>query len=567
MRLAGIAVSSGIAFGEAVVYNPFDNSMDYRLLPLAKIPQELNKLTQALQRLCQQLQTSLDKLTEDSDNFQLVEADLLLLEDAELIQQIRESISGLQFSATAAVERVFAHQASELEALEDPYLANRAQDVRCLGRRLISSINGADADGLDKLKHDSILLAQDLTPAEFALLPLEHIKGIILKTGGLTSHTAILARAAGIPALLSCNYQTGNINAGDPLILDANQGALFVRPEQTEVTELKQRFEREQARRSALEQYRDRQTQTRDGKRISLMANVGNLNEISRLPQVGAEGIGLFRTEFMLMDVSCIPDEKAQYNLYCDALQLLNGQPFTIRTLDIGADKELPCLDQAIEDNPALGMRGVRYTLKHPEILQTQLRAVLRAANHGPVRLMLPMVNQVEELDAVLDMLEHCKQQLSEAEKGYGEISLGIVVETPAAVMNLPTLLPKLDFISIGTNDLTQYAMAADRTNPELTRDYPSFSPAILRLIAMTIADAKAADIRVSLCGELAGDPRIAPILMGMGLDELSVNPGSVLEVKAALCEGNFSQFADQAKKALACTRLSELTSLISLCH
>lgn len=567
MRLDGIAVSSGIAFGEAVVYNPFDNSMDYRLLPLARVADELNKLDQALQRLCHQLHTTLDKLTEDSDNFQLVEADLLLLEDAELVQQIRESVSKLQFSATAAVERVFAHHASELESLDDPYLANRALDVRCLGRRLISSINGADAASLGELEQDTILLAQDLTPAEFALLPLEHIKGLVLKTGGLTSHTAILARAAGLPALLSCDYQKAHIHPGDPLILDANQGALFVRPLNTEITELNQRFEKEQVRRSALEKYRERPAQTLDGQRLSILANVGNLNEISRLPQVGAEGIGLFRTEFMLMNVSSIPDEKSQYNLYCDALQLLAGQPFTIRTLDIGADKELPCLEQEVEDNPALGMRGVRYTLKHSELLKTQLKAVLRAANHGHVRLMLPMVNQVEELDAVLELLAICKRQLKNANKDYGHIQLGIVVETPAAVMNLPSLLPKLDFISIGTNDLTQYAMAADRTNPELTRSFPSFSPPILKLIAIAVAEAKAAGIPVSLCGELAADPRIAPILMGMGLDELSVTPGALLEVKAALCEGDFSQFTQLAQKALACTRITELESLLSHCH
>jgi phosphotransferase system enzyme I (PtsI) len=267
----------------------------------------------------------------------------------------------------------------------------------------------------------------------------------------------------------------------------------------------------------------------------------------------------------MLMNVSTLPDEKAQYSLYCEALHALGGKTFTIRTLDIGADKELPCLRQETEDNPALGLRGIRYTLAHPELFKTQLRAILRAANHGPIRLMFPMVNQVEELDEIFALIAQCQDALEEEEKGYGELSYGIVVETPAAVFNLGAMLPRLDFVSIGTNDLTQYAMAADRTNPQLTRDYPSLSPAILALINMTIIQAKAAKVKVSLCGELASSPQIAPLLMGMGLDELSVNLSSLLEVKAAICQGRFEQFTTLAHKALQQERIANLQQCMKL--
>ena len=564
MSVSGIVVSSGIAFGQALHLQQHDNTLDYRLLPLFEVPAQQQKLTLALNKLKNSLHTGLAHLSDDSENYQLIEADLLLLEDDDLINQMLESISRLQFSASVTVERFFAHQASELEALEDPYLANRAQDVRCLGKRLIATINGAIDWDLSKLNQPTILLASDLTPAEFAILPLAHIKGIVLETGGLTSHTAILAKAAGIPALLSCPFKQEQISNGQALVLDAIEGVLHSKltPELTQTLIAKQ--EVESLRRQQLLSFKDRDTCTIDGHKVTLMANVGNLNDVTHMTDVGAQGIGLFRTEFMLINAISIPDEKTQYNLYCDALHSLNGQTLTLRTLDIGADKEVPCLCQAPEDNPALGLRGIRYTLANPHLFKTQLRAVLRAANHGCVRLMFPMVNQIEELEQVFAVIETCKSELTEEEKGYGNLQYGIVVETPAAVMNLSTMLPYLDFISIGTNDLTQYAMAVDRTNPILSRDYPSMSPAILTLIKMAIDQAKAANVSVSLCGELASDPTNAPLLVGLGLDEMSVNLTSLLEVKSVICSGQYRDFVTFANKALTFNRLKDLHEYIS---
>ncbi|QSX39292.1 phosphoenolpyruvate--protein phosphotransferase [Shewanella cyperi] len=564
MDVKGIAVSSGISFGEALHLATEQRNLDYRLLPLSRIPQQLNRFDAGLKRLTQQLADSLQGLDEHSDNYQLIEADLLLLEDPEMAGQIRNSIRGLQFSAAVAIERVFAHQASELEAMDDPYLAHRAQDVRCLGRRLIAAVDGKAALEPGKLTRPTIILAPDLTPAEFAVLPLDNISGLVLKSGGYTSHTAILARAAGLPALLSCNFDSLNIANGDALVLDAEQGCLHHQPDAELLEQLNARAKAEAERRVRLEKYRERAAMTKDGHEVSLLANVGNLNDITHLAKTGVDGIGLFRTEFMLMHCSELPDERSQYRLYCDALHALEGQVFTIRTMDIGADKELPCLPLTSEDNPALGLRGLRYSLAHPEMLKTQLRAVLRAANHGHIRLMFPMVNQVEELDRVFALLEECKQELIEEERGFGELSLGIVIETPAAVMNLPSMLPMLDFVSIGTNDLTQYAMAADRANPQLTRDYPTLSPAILRLISMILQSARAQNVRVSLCGELGSDPRLVPLLIGLGLDELSVNTGMALEVKAAICEADYQRCLLLAGQALMADRLEQLNQCIT---
>lgn len=564
MSITGIIVSSGIAFGQALHLNHTESHLDYRPIPLSQIPLQQTKFIKALQALQQQLSHSQSKLDPKSENFQLIEADLLLLKDEELLVQVKEVIRTLQLSASVAVERIFAHQANELESLDDPYLANRAHDVRCLGQRLIATINGRLEQKLEKLTAPTILLAQDLTPAEFALLPKEYICGIVLKTGGLTCHTAILAKAAGIPAVLSCQFDADFIPNGTPLVLDALNGELCVNPNPEQQARLTVTFHHEQARRAALQTYRDVPVMTRDGHPVHLLANVGNLNDITHVSDVGADGIGLFRTEFMLMNVNTIPDEKAQYSIYCEALHALGGKTFTIRTLDIGADKELPCLSQNIEDNPALGLRGIRYTLAHPELFKTQIRAILRAANHGPIRLMFPMVNQVEELDQIFQLITECQDALRKEEKAYGKLSYGIVVETPAAVLNLASMLPRLDFVSIGTNDLTQYTMAADRTNPQLTRDYPSLSPAILTLINMTINQAKNAGIKVSLCGELGSSPTMLPLLLGMGLDELSVNLSSLLEVKAAICQGHFEQFTKLAHTALQQNRITDLQRCIT---
>ncbi|MCL2919103.1 phosphoenolpyruvate--protein phosphotransferase [Shewanella litorisediminis] len=564
MQVNGIAIKPGVTFGEALHFNTGHKPLDYRILPIKRIPQQLSRLDGGLARLKQQLTASLQALDSHSDAYALVEADLLYLDDPDLRAHIADTITQLQFSACVSIERVFAHQASELEALDDPYLAQRAEDVRSLGKRLIQAVFGQPGQEPGKLKVPTILLADDISPAEFAVLPLDNVAGIVLKSGGLTSHTAILARAAGIPALLSCPYSELGINNGDQLAIDGDAGALYRNPEGDTLELLRQHEESARIAREQLDQYRDKPAMTLDGHEISLLANVGNLNDVLKVSGLGADGIGLLRTEFMLMHSATLPDERAQYQLYSDAIHALEGRVLTIRTLDIGADKELPCLCQVKEENPALGLRGIRYTLANPQLLKTQLRAVLRAANHGHVRLMFPMVNQVEELDAVLALLETCRRELDDEEKGFGDISLGIVVETPAAVLNLPAMLPMLDFVSIGTNDLTQYAMAADRGNPCLARDYPALSPAVLRLISMTLQSARSQDVKVSLCGEMGSDPRLVPLLIGLGFDELSVNVGALLEVKAAICRQEFSRCTQLAGRALMADRLSELDDCIS---
>ncbi len=567
MTMRGIAVSAGIAFGQAKVLRTYESKLDYHLLPPSQLAREQQRLNRALKTLIKQSQACAAKLDPESDNYQLIEADLLLLEDEELLAELSDTIGKRQFSAALAVEHSFAKQAQAMQEANSPYLARRAEDVLSLGQRLIRTLLTGHCDNLSRLPENAIVLAKDITPAEFATLPLERVSALVLQTGGVTSHTAILARSAGIPTLMSCPWQTLEVTDGMTLAVDAINGELYVEPDETQINALNAQKQQADERKSALLALKGTVTQTKDGRSIPLLANVGCISEINHLADVGAEGVGLFRTEFLFMNNHELPDENRQYQLYCDALLLLDGKPLTIRSMDLGADKEVPALAMDNEENPALGLRGVRYTLAHPKLFSAQLRAILRAANHGPIRLMFPMVNQVEELEAVLALLEQCKQELVEAEKGFGELELGIVVETPAAVFNLASMLPLLDFVSIGTNDLTQYTMAADRANPLLIDQYPVLSPVIIRLIAQIIEQAKAAKVRVSMCGELASNPSATALLIGLGLEEFSVNLASLLEVKQALSRWSYPDCVELAHKALQISRIDALNQLLTHCH
>lgn len=560
----GIGVSAGIAFGQALILPPPTDFDGHQSIDRSQVETQQAAFTLACTELTDQLTPLLKQFDSQSPQAALIDAELMMLEDDEFLDAVNKAISTLRLAAHVAVYRVVNQHAEELEALQDAYLAARAKDILSLGQRLIRQLQGDELPDLNALTADTILIAEDMTPAEFAALPLEHIKGLVLRQGGLTSHTAILARAAGIPALLNCALDDVTLSNGTGLILNANEQTLHIAPSARTVTRLKQSRADFQARLQALEGIKDKVCQTQDGHRVPLYANVGCKADIDQLLAVGGDGVGLLRTELMLLNAPELPDEEAQYKAYVDCLRQLEGKPFTVRTLDIGADKALAALKLEPEANPALGTRGIRYSFKHPQMFRIQLRALLRAANHGPVRLMFPMLNQVEEFDGVMAELELCRQQLLMHEQGYGEVEIGLVVETPAAALNLDSMLPYLDFVSIGTNDLTQYTMAADRTQPALTRAFPTLSPPLLKLIKLCIDAAHDQGLKVSMCGELAGNPQATALLLGLGLDEFSLSPSSLLEVKAAILNTRMSDALLVAEKALKCQRLDALQACIA---
>lgn len=376
MTMRGIAVSAGIAFGQAKVLRTYESKLDYHLLPPSQLAREQQRLNRALKTLIKQSQACAAKLDPESDNYQLIEADLLLLEDEELLAELSDTIGKRQFSAALAVEHSFAKQAQAMQEADSPYLARRAEDVLSLGQRLIRTLLTGHCDNLSRLPENAIVLAKDITPAEFATLPLERVSALVLQTGGVTSHTAILARSAGIPTLMSCPWQTLEVTDGMVLAVDAINGELYLEPDETQIDDLNAQKQQADERKSALLALKGTVTQTKDGRSIPLLANVGCISEINHLADVGAEGVGLFRTEFLFMNNHELPDENRQYQLYCDALQLLDGKPLTIRSMDLGADKEVPTLAMDSEENPALGLRGVRYTLAHPKLFRDRKSVV-----------------------------------------------------------------------------------------------------------------------------------------------------------------------------------------------
>ncbi|MGI2258370.1 phosphoenolpyruvate--protein phosphotransferase [Shewanella sp. GXUN23E] len=560
----GIGVSAGIAFGEALIMPPAVDFDANQRLGASQLDAQQQVFADACEQLAEGFGPLLAQFAPDSPQAQLLDAELMILQDDEFTGAVNQAITTLHLPAHVAVHRVTQQHADELQAMDDDYLAARGNDILSLGQRLIRQILGEQLPDLHALTTDTIIIAEDMTPAEFTALPLTHIVGLVLTQGGLTSHTAILARAAGIPALLNCDLDRQQLTNGCGLILNANAQTLHIDPSAQTVERLKASLAEFLARQTELEGIRDLPCQTRDGQAVPLLANVGCEADIDQLLGSGGEGVGLLRTELMLLNAATLPDEDTQYKVYLDCLRRLDGKPFTVRTLDIGADKALAALKLPAEANPALGNRGIRYSLSHPDLFRSQLRALLRVANHGPVKLMFPMINQPEELDAVLQELELCRQHLLERELGFGDPALGIVVETPAAALNLDSMLPLLDFVSIGTNDLTQYTMAADRTVPELTRTFPALSPPLLKLIKLCIDATHARGLRVSMCGELAGNPAATALLLGMGLDEFSLSPSGLLEVKEQILITHMTDARLLAQKALKCQRLDELHSCLA---
>ena len=369
MTVSGVVVSTGIATGQAVHIIEQDSSVDFRLIKKSDVAAQQNRLKSSINELTELLKGGQQKLSQQSENFELIEADIMLLNDDDLIEALLSEIHQHRYTASMAVNRVFENHASDVELIPDPMIASRADDIRALSKRLIATVNGTLAWDMSFIFEPSIILAHDITPAEFAMLPMQHVKGIVLETGGLTSHTAILARAAGIPAILNCDYAAVSITNGAQIALDAVNGILYSSPTANDIKQIKQVESEEDLRQKSLATFKDQKAKTKDGELIKLYANVGNLSEITRTVSLGTDGVGLFRTEFMLMNSKQYPDESTQYKHYCDALHQLDDLPLTIRTLDIGADKDLSFIKQDAEENPALGIRGARFTLKTPTIL------------------------------------------------------------------------------------------------------------------------------------------------------------------------------------------------------
>jgi phosphoenolpyruvate-protein phosphotransferase len=531
-RLTGIPGAPGIAFGPLAILDLRHESSVVEDLPPEAALERFAEARVAVQAHLHQLGAELHSEGKESEAA-ILDAQAMLAADPALDGEVRRLI-GEGRSLDSAIDAATAQMAAMLGALDDPYLRERAADVRAVGQEIRSRLSGAAAS-LD-VPAGSIVVAHDLTPAQTAVLRKRKIAGFATAGGTATGHVAILARALEIPAVVGLGDAILDLPDGQPAILAADDGVLIVQPTSRERARYESRRESLQADAQRLTALRDQPAVTIDGQRVQLWANIGHPDEAEIALKYGAEGIGLFRTEFLFLDRDSPPAEDEQCAAYSAALRAMSPHPVIVRTLDIGGDKPIPYLPTLHEANPFLGVRGLRFGMRFVDLFRAQLRALLRAAHEGDLRIMLPMVATVEDVAWARRELESAAESLkAEGLSHRAEVPLGIMIETPAAAVALDLFAPHIAFCSIGSNDLAQYTLAADRTDADLSRRYRHDDPAVLRLIEVAARTANAAGIEISLCGELGADPDLAIVLAGLGVRKISMSPTAIPRVKEAI--------------------------------
>lgn len=489
----------------------------------------------------------------------------MLLEDEELEQEIIALIKDEHASADAAAYSVIEGQAKALEELDDEYLKERAADVRDIGKRLLKNILGLNIVDLSAIQDEVILVATDLTPSETAQLNLDKVLGFITDIGGRTSHTSIMARSLELPAIVGTSNVTKQVKNDDYLILDAVNNKVYLNPTADVIEQLKAVKNQYITEKNELAKLKDLPAITLDGHQVEVVANIGTVRDIAGAERNGAEGVGLYRTEFLFMDRDSLPTEEEQFQAYKAVAEAMGSQAVIVRTMDIGGDKDLPYMNLPKEENPFLGWRAIRIAMDRKEILHAQLRAILRASAFGKLRIMFPMIISVEEVRELKAELELLKSQLREENKAFDEtIEVGVMVETPAAAVIARHLAKEVDFFSIGTNDLTQYTLAVDRGNELISHLYNPMSPSVLGLIKQVIDASHAEGKWTGMCGELAGDERATLLLLGMGLDEFSMSAISIPRIKKIIRNTNFEDVKVLAEQALAQPTAKELMDLVT---
>lgn len=550
--LQGIAASPGIAVGPAVTYRPVLPEVEVRTVD--DPAQEWRRFQAAVVAALEEIQVLAAQTAAHAGQAEaaIFEAHALFLQDPALLEAVRQTIQDEQRNAEAAWEEAIAEMAARFRALDDDYMRARAADALDVGRRVLGHLMEAPL-AMPAFTGPAILVAADLTPSDTAQLEPGMVLGIATERGGATAHSAILARALGIPAVVGAGPALQHVESGQTIGLDGGSGAVWLAPGEARLAALREQQAAWQESQVAARRAGQELGRMAGGQRIEVVANIGSPKDVSTALAYGAEGVGLFRTEFLFLNRNQAPDEEEQYQAYRAAADDLGQRPLIIRTLDIGGDKPLPYLSQNSEANPFLGWRGIRFCLDQPQIFLPQLRAILRAGYERNVLVMLPMVSQLEEVTATRRLLAEAANELRERGVPFAaEIPLGIMIEVPAAVALAETLATAVDFFSIGTNDLTQYVMAADRGNAQVAALANALQPAVLRLIAMTVRAADEAGIWVGVCGELAGNALATPLLVGLGVDELSMSAPSIPAVKQALGRMTMAAAEKLARQAIA---------------
>lgn len=565
--ISGIPASPGIVFGKALVLKEEKIVLDTEKIKDDQIDAEVARFYAGREAAVEQLTAIKDRAFQSlgEEKAAIFEGHLMILEDEELEEEIIEYLRSHKVNAGVAASRIIDQQVEMLSEIDDEYLKERAGDIRDIGNRLIKNILGMKVVDLGEIDEEAILVAYDLTPSETAQLNLDKVLGFITDIGGRTSHTSIMARSLELPAIVGTNDVTEKVKTGDYLILDAINNAVYVNPSREDIERLKKLEAQLAEEKAELAKLKDLPALTLDGHRVDVVANIGTIRDCEGADRNGAEGVGLYRTEFLFMDRDQLPSEEEQFIAYKEVVEAMNGRIVILRTMDIGGDKELPYLDLPKEMNPFLGWRAIRIALDRRQILHDQLRAVLRASAFGKLAVMFPMIISVEEIRELKSVIEVLKQELRDEGKAFDEnIQIGVMVETPAAAVNARFLAKEVDFFSIGTNDLTQYTLAVDRGNEMISHLYNPLSPAVLNLIKQVIDASHAEGKWTGMCGELAGDEKATLLLLGMGLDEFSMSAISIPRIKKLIRNVNFHDAKELADSALQKPTAVEIEQLVA---
>lgn len=564
--IKGIGVTPQIIVGKAHVLDRGKIEAPARVLPEFQVPQEIERFREAIEDSKKQLQNAKERLMgEDAVGLSyILDAHLLLLDDKNVIQNTIDTIEQSWINSEWALKINLDRIRKVFDSIGDEYLKSRKTDLDYIEQRILRNLMGKPTETLSQIKEEVIVVAHDLSPADTAQMAKDKVTAFVTDMGGKTSHTAIMARSLDIPAVVGAETATQSIDTGDPLIVDGVTGVVVINPSPEIIQEYQERQQIRQRMERDLFQYRDLPAETLDGYRVRILANIELIDEIPSVLDHGAEGIGLYRTEYLYLNRKELPTEEEHFEAYRRVAEEIRPHPAIIRTLDIGGDKFISQLDLADEMNPAMGLRAIRFSLKEVDIFKTQLRAMLRASAFGKIKILLPMISGVTEIRQVKKILNEVRSTLIAEKIPFdSHIEIGIMIEVPSAVAIADILAKEVDFFSIGTNDLIQYTLAIDRVNESVTHLYEPLHPSILRLVRDVVQAAHEQGIRVAMCGEMAGDPLYVPILLGLELDDLSMNPLSIFRVKKILRTYTFRECKELVKASLRLATPEEIEDLV----